>query len=343
MSFSEEKRNNIQAEIIMQIYKENEDFIKYIMGKYNISRQTISRYLVFLEKLGFIESENKGKAKKYKIKEKKFSKIYKIKGLEEDKVWNELKEQFEFIEKQNENVYKIIRYGFTEILNNAIEHSESNDVLIQIITSNIYCRLCIIDKGIGIFNKIREHFNLENIHESVLKLHIGKTTTDPKKHTGEGIFFTSKAFDVFNIYSDNLAFISIERDFIFDYKSKQKGGTKVYMEINNNSQKKLSEIFDKFTAEEDLGFQKTIIPLKVMEYEGEELISRSQARRLIVNFEKFKEIVLNFEGVKEIGQAFTDEIFRVFKNEHPDINLLVINTNDDINKMIAHVESNLDK
>jgi len=47
--------------------------------------------------------------------------------------------------------------------------------------------------------------------------------------------------------------------------------------------------------------------------------------------------LLDFSGVEMIGQAFADQIFRVFRNEHPDINLVRINTNDDVEKMIQRV------
>jgi hypothetical protein len=51
-----------------------------------------------------------------------------------------------------------------------------------------------------------------------------------------------------------------------------------------------------------------------MQYEGESLMSRSQARRLMNRFDRFSEVVLDFTGVNFIGQGFADEIFRVFAN-----------------------------
>ncbi len=87
----------------------------------------------------------------------------------------------------------------------------------------------------------------------------------------------------------------------------------------------------------DFGFTKTTIPVRIMQYEGESLVSRSQAKRLITRFEQFQEVVLNFEGVKIIGQPFADEVFRVFRNEHPQTHIHPINTNEDIDKMINHV------
>jgi len=52
--------------------------------------------------------------------------------------------------------------------------------------------------------------------------------------------------------------------------------------------------------------------------------------------------LLDFSGVEMIGQAFADQIFRVFRNEHPDINLVRINTNDDVEKMVHRVSNSND-
>jgi len=54
----------------------------------------------------------------------------------------------------------------------------------------------------------------------------------------------------------------------------------------------------------------------------------------LVRFDRFQEVFLDFAGVPFIGQAFADEIFRVFKNQHPDIHLVWINANPDVEKMI---------
>jgi hypothetical protein len=71
--------------------------------------------------------------------------------------------------------------------------------------------------------------------------------------------------------------------------------------------------------------------------EGENLISRSQAKRLITRFEHFKEVVLDFEGIKLIGQPFADEIFRVFQGQHLQVHLIPVNANEEIRNTIKHV------
>lgn len=70
-----------------------------------------------------------------------------------------------------------------------------------------------------------------------------------------------------------------------------------------------------------------------------DLIARSEARRLIQNFEKSLEIQLDFKNVNYVGQAFSHELFVVFKKRHPEIILKAINMNDDVKKMIIRVQN----
>jgi hypothetical protein len=76
------------------------------------------------------------------------------------------------------------------------------------------------------------------------------------------------------------------------------------------------------------------------QYGDENLVSRSQAKRLLTRFDKFREVILNFENVEVIGQAFADEVFRVFTNKNPKIRLSYINTNEQVKKMILRATKN---
>jgi hypothetical protein len=68
-------------------------------------------------------------------------------------------------------------------------------------------------------------------------------------------------------------------------------------------------------------------------------VSRSEARRLLANLEKFSEIVLDFRDAISVGQGFADEVFRVFARRHPGIRISTENTNAVIDAMIRHVAS----
>ena len=112
-------------------------------------------------------------------------------------------------------------------------------------------------------------------------------------------------------------------------------GTIVAMELNNNTARTDKQVFDQFSSGDDYGFTKTTVPVRLAQYGNEKLISRSQAKRLLAGLDKFETIILDFTGVEAIGQAFADQVFRVFTNKNPDLTLKAVNTNVEIEKMIS--------
>ncbi len=68
--------------------------------------------------------------------------------------------------------------------------------------------------------------------------------------------------------------------------------------------------------------------------EGETPMARSQAKRLLARLDRFEDVVLDFAGVESIGQAFADEIFRVFAADHPAVKLQATNTTPAVDRMI---------
>ena len=117
-------------------------------------------------------------------------------------------------------------------------------------------------------------------------------------------------------------------------------GTYVRISINIRTTTTPQSIFEKFTyetEEEEYGFARTHVPLSLAVYGPEGLISRSQAKRVLQSFERFKEVVLDFTGIDSIGQPFADEIFRVFRNAHLEIEVVPIGANPAVLRMIEHV------
>jgi len=54
----------------------------------------------------------------------------------------------------------------------------------------------------------------------------------------------------------------------------------------------------------------------------------------MIGLESFQDVLLDFEGVESIGQAFADEIFRVWQSNHPEIKITYINVNENVEFMI---------
>ena len=68
-------------------------------------------------------------------------------------------------------------------------------------------------------------------------------------------------------------------------------------------------------------------------------ISRSQARRVLVGLEKFKVVLFDYEKVPMVGQAFADEIYRVFQELHPDIRLENENMSEGVRFMVERTKN----
>ena len=84
---------------------------------------------------------------------------------------------------------------------------------------------------------------------------------------------------------------------------------------------------------QDYDFSKTIVPIKLARCGNKLLISHSQAKRLIARFDRFRVDILDFDGVHEIGPAFASELFREYRNAHPNVELSPINVAAQIERM----------
>jgi len=257
--------------------------------------------------------------------------------LAEDVVWR--KDIIPKIENMPENVIDIWRYGFTEMFNNAIDHSDAKRISIRLKKTASYTEIVIYDDGIGIFKKIQQELNLLDEKHAILELAKGKLTTDPDNHTGEGIFFTSRMFDDFDILSGGVYFnhrYGEQEDWIFD-REQFSNGTGVWMRLNNHTSRTTQKVFNKFTSGETFGFTKTVVPVKLALYGDDKLVSRSQAKRLLARVDRFKIVIFDFQGVETIGQAFADEVFRVFALKHPEMQLTPIHASTAVKFMINRV------
>ena len=114
-------------------------------------------------------------------------------------------------------------------------------------------------------------------------------------------------------------------------------GTLVAMRLASHTARTTQKVFDSFTTGDDYGFTKTVVPVRLTQYGDDNLVSRSQAKRLLARVDRFKVVILDFTGVQTIGQGFADEVFRVFVNQHPEVVLQHIKANADVGRMIAHV------
>ena len=303
-----------------------------------ISRQAASGRIRRMIRDGLLVSEGATSNRVLRLAEiSKTMADYQIAGLSEDIVWRELCAPV--VADLRENVRDIWHYGITEMVNNAIDHSGAKSVRVGMSRTALYSSAWVSDEGEGIFLKIQRAMDLYDPRESILELAKGKFTTDPVNHSGEGIFFSSKMFDAFDIRSGNLHFMhdAGELDILAE-REKEDRGTLVLMRIGNASPRTTREIYDQFSSPDEYTFDKTIVPVRLAVHEGEKLVSRSQAKRLTLRFERFRHVILDFDGVNEIGQAFADEVFRVFRTAHPNTVMVPVNMTPAVMDMVKRAK-----
>ncbi len=333
---------------ILQIASEQKKFktsdIVNSVGN-TVSRQYVTRIITTLVEEGRLVKGGATKQAFYALPENITSLGDEIKkrflnhDLKEHEVMDSLEKQLPMLTNLPENIKSIFVYAFSEMLNNAIEHSKSPHIEIEIGKTKDRLSFIVNDFGIGVFRNVMKKHELKSELEAIQDLLKGKTTTAPQAHSGEGIFFTSKVGDVFVLesFEYRLRIDNTLPDVFVEEMKKPKKGTRVSFSISLNSKKHLNDVFKNFqTDPEEYGFDKTEIKVKLYTM-GTVYISRSQARRILTGLEKFQSVILDFDKVPTVGQAFADEIFRVFKIKHPEIKILPINMNEAVSFMINRV------
>lgn len=252
-------------------------------------------------------------------------------GLSEDVVWRRVARDLNI--DPTSRAGRLIGYSFTEMLNNAIDHSDSERVAITWWADTSQWTFEVRDYGVGVFPKLRTGLGLASDFESVQELSKGKRTTDRAHHTGEGIFFTSKAVDLFRLTSSGVRWTvdNLRQDEALGSVLMTEG-TSVICQIDPQTDRTLPSIFAEFTR--DHAFVRTRPVVKLFEI-GTVFVSRSEARRLLDGLDvDFDTVEVDFAGVIDVGQGFVDELLRVWPEAHPDKTVIPTNMNRAVEFMI---------
>ena len=331
---------DIRKFLIEKIERSDQDISREAAAHFGITRQAVNKHLQRLAAEKAITRAGQTRGRTYKLCPLlEWERLYQITpALEEDIVWRD--DVGPVLGELPDNVKDIWQHGCTEMFNNAIDHSRGTTILVKVTKTAATSEMLIADDGIGIFKKIQEALGLLDPRHAVLELAKGKLTTDPSRHSGEGIFFTSRMFDRFQILAGTVFFthnFGEETDWILE--ATPGAGTFVRMRLHNHTARTTRRVFDLYTSGEDYGFNKTVVPVELAQYGDDKLVSRSQAKRLLARVELFKVVVFDFNGVASIGQAFADEIFRVFASRHPDIELKAVKANSEVKRMMERAKS----
>ena len=286
------------------------------------TRQAAHYHLSRMVKSGELAGQGAGPTSRY-VRRAVFAATYPLAGLEEHVVWREVEAALSASVSLSGEARSILAYSFTEMLNNAIEHSAGRSAVVLAWHAEGNVAFQVTDDGVGVFEKVRATYALTDEFEAISHLSKGKQTSDAARHSGEGIFFTSKAVDMFELESDRLTWTvdNLRGDQAVGGPPSPRKGTRVACRVARDSNRSLTEVFERFTQEQSLGFSRTSVPVRLL-LPGGSFVSRSEAKRLAVGLDRFREVVVDFSGVTEIGQAFVDELFRVWAQDHPRTELI---------------------
>lgn len=298
-----------------------------------ISRQAAHRHLAAFVAEGSLRVDGRGRAVKYRrAGSLPFSRRYPRAVIAEDRVWQELAVELSDFRGLAPEARSVFQYAFTEMLNNAIEHSGSPEVEVRVQAIRGGLAFEIIDEGRGAFANLRRTLGLRSDLEALGELSKGKLTTLPQGHTGEGIFFTSKVADHFALESGRIRWLVDNlRGDVAVGEVPARRGTLVRFEAARRPRRKLADVFAEYTDEFE--FTKTRVVVKLFAL-GARFVSRSEARRVLNGVDRFREVVLDFRGVAEIGQGFADEVFRVWATAHRTTTFTAVNMNRAVEFMV---------
>jgi anti-sigma regulatory factor (Ser/Thr protein kinase) len=260
---------------------------------------------------------------------------YPLEGLQEDLPWR--RDFAPFFNLPGE-VARMVQHGFTELVNNAIDHSGGSRVTVSMRQTPLQVQLLVSDDGVGLFERIAGSFAIDDAQLAMLELSKGKLTTQPERHSGRGLFFSSRLADVFDIHANRAAF----QHRAWEPRSWRAGrpvshqGTSIYMAITLDTARTLDAVLRAHSATgEGYDFTRTSVPLLLITGgQDASLASRADAKRAALRLAQFSEAELNFNGVAHLGHAFADELFRVFAQAQPGLRLNPVGMNPQVAAMI---------
>jgi DNA-binding transcriptional ArsR family regulator len=320
-----------------------------IARRLKVTRPVVNRHLAALMKEGRVLKEEMGRAARYRIaagapatpaptgdvtptQVSAVVRRYPRAVISEGRVWQELVGLVPALSQLTPLAGEIFKYAFTEILNNAIEHSDGNEVEVRVEPAGDDSLVFEVrDDGVGLFRGLRQRLGLDSDQEALEKLSKGKLPPIRGGRAGAGIFFTSKAGRRFEIESAGFRWLVDNRagQAVTGSASPRKG-TRVLFEGELQPRRTLGQLFAQYNEHAPIKRSRVVVTLATGS------ISRSEAQQLLSRLERFSTVVLDFKDVKEIGQAFADEVFRVWPTSHPNVSLEPINMSPMVTFMVDH-------
>ena len=303
-----------------------------------MSAATSHRLLAALVTTGVLERHGKGRTTRYRLRA--LRRRFKLDGLEEDRAWTVVAQDLARIRPLGDDEARSLRYAATEVINNAIDHSRGRSVEVSVsFDAGGTTVTAVRDDGVGVFRRLCDDFGFSSAYEAIVQLEKGRLTTDPLRHSGEGLFFSSKALARFRLESQGVAWIvdNLVGDSAIGTSQVTKG-TQVVLTVVRARTPVLADVFAAYTDAHTLQFARTRCTIKLGAL-GTALVSRSEAKRVLQRLAEFKHAVLDFSGVDVVGQGFCDEVFRIFARAHPEVVLEPVGMTDAVAFMVGRART----
>lgn len=309
------------------------------MALLGVSRATAQRRLRELASAGRLSREGAGRGSRYVVGKTRWERP--LVGLEEDRLWAEARPVVAALGLSAHEL-GTVGYTVTEMINNAIDHSRGTSVVVTATVQPAGAVIEVADDGIGVFRHIRQAQDLPDDVEAVFVLEKGRFTTQPDRHSGEGIFFSSKAANRYRLESGRVAWITDNQsgDTTIELVPEPRPGTRVAMTFVPGNVPVLADVFRQWTDPDTLAFDRTRTTVRLAAF-GVQLLSRSEARRVTTGLERFRHVTVDFTGVALVGQGFCDEVFRVFAAGHPGTVLEPVGMNASVAFMVDRARGGL--
>ena len=303
-----------------------------------VAAATAHRLLHALVTGGVLQRHGKGPAARYRLR--RVRRRFRRAGLDEQRAWEEVAAEIARIRPLDTEAFRSLAYAASEILNNAVDHSRGRTVEVSVSFERGGATVTTVrDDGVGVFRRVCDDFGFATPEDAIVQLEKGKLTSDPERHSGEGLFFTSKAVSCFRIESQGTAWIV--DNLVGDSgigPSDTRRGTSVRLEVAPGHVPRLEDVFAAHTDPETLQFTRTRASIKLAGF-GRTLVSRSEAKRLVARLSEFRHVSLDFSGVEVVGQGFCDEVFRIFARAHPEVTLEPVGMNDTVAFMVGRARA----
>jgi anti-sigma regulatory factor (Ser/Thr protein kinase) len=324
--------------ITVAVLQHGDALLPHVMLRLGFSRRRARKLLTALEAAQWLERS--GSVRKPVFRPGRLRQVvasYPIEGLQEDLPWSR---DFAPCLDLPAPVARLAQHAFTELLNNAIDHSGGRAVTVSVRQTATQLQLLVSDDGCGLFERIERSFAIDDPRLAMLELGKGKLSSQPDRHCGQGLGLVARLADIFELHANRQAFQhrAWGQAGWRSAKTMPHTGTSALVVIALDSTRSVDAALRAMNADGDgYAFDHAQVPLRLLTDHQVALASRAQARRVTERLGQFRRATLDFSGIDEVGPAFADELFRVFAARNPDVRLVPVGAGPRVQAMLHSV------